>query len=190
MNKNSRNLLAGIIIVILVVIGVYSFTNRQAVSESYTEEDFDFVIDIPSDWVYRDDLTVGKCCLFVAYWTTSTTTALNASGTPQEKVTVTERVKLQIGYYYKSVDDPFKSASTTKVTLGKNEFFKGNSQGVEFYLLPRNDEEGLGVALFSYIETTEEEKEAARNVIGTIELLPHDAPATATSTATTTKQLE
>ncbi len=154
--------------------------------QSYTEDDYDFSLSLPKNWIYQDSLTKKACCLFVAYWENSTTTSMattslsTSTPIPVEKVTSREFIKLQIGGYDRKVQDPFKAGTTTKMRIGEYDWYVGSSGALTFYLLPRNDNEGLGVAQFIYTETTKEQIETAKKIISTIKLLPMtDATSTA-----------
>lgn len=187
MNTKNKAIIAGIIIVVVIVVGVV--ISRGDASKSwttYTESDYDFKVSFPSNWVYRDDLTPTSCCLFVAHWVYSTTTTQNASGTPVVSEKSTELIKLQIGYYDRRVVDPFKAATTSPVTLNGKTFYTGTTGAETFYLLPRDENQGVGAAIFPYIETPEADRETARKIIGSITLLT--MPATTTTATTTAKQ--
>lgn len=182
---NSRKtvyiLIVTIVIVLLVIAGAYmTRQNAKAIKWiTYEEEDYDFQISYPSNWDMYDELTSETCCLVIRDIDVATTTALNASGTPVMAVTAREMIKLQVGYYDKKTDDPFKAATTTKVTLGKNEFHTGVAMdGTEFYLLPLSPNDGIGAAIFSYIETPPKDKPIVRQIISTIKLLPRNATST------------
>lgn len=174
-------------VIIIALVGAYikgwNPLTGPAEWKTYIEEDFDFQVSYPEDWNMSDELAPGSCCLFISSWSKKTTFEPNASGTPVEKVTATENVKLQIGNYDRKAYDPFGSASTTKIALGNTEFYKGIAEnGMEFYLLPRSETEGVGAAIFAYTTTTEEHKKTVREIIATIKLLPVTATSTASST--------
>lgn len=194
MKKHKIAIIIGVLavlVLIVVVAVIYVRNGKKAtepiVSKTYVEEDYDFQVTYPSDWNISDELSPGSCCLFIASWNKKSTFEPNASGTPVEKITATENIKVQIGNYDKKINDPFKAASTTKVMLGSTEFYKGvASDGMEFYLLPRSETEGVGAAIFAYIETTEDYKKTARDIVATIKLLP----VTATSTVITSPSVK
>lgn len=199
--KNFGLILTVIGLIIIVGAVIWALNSPSGDKwQTYTEEDFGFSIQYPSDWVMRDDLTTETCCLFVAHWTTSTSTmpatttemAKDATTTPMKTVvTQKELVKLQIGYYDRSISDPFQAATTTPVKLNGKTYYTGITSNGQYYLLPRNDNEGVGLALFRYTETPEADLVTAEKVIGSITLLKKPASAViATSTpktATSTK---
>lgn len=171
-----------VILIVLLIASVVAFTKNPSGSkwQSYTENDYSFKISAPSDWIIEDRLTKDRCCLFVAYWTYATTTEMGTTTLstttpiPIEKVTSREFIKLQIGGYDKAVLDPFKAATTSIVRLGKQNWYVGQSGAMTFYLLPRSETTGIGVAQFIYQETTPEQIEMAKKIVSTIELLPQD----------------
>ena len=179
--KNKKKLL-----ITLAIIGFIALACLVAASRSswvtYTETDYGIQLKYPKDWEIVDNLTPKSCCLFIVKYNISTTTAINASGTPMTKVTATERIKLQIGPYDISTYNPFKVASTTKVHIGDNDLYTGLYNGINFYILPQSPTRGIGIAMFAYPETPEEARVTALQVISTIKLVPPTATSTATST--------
>ncbi len=191
--KNNRVTIIIVVLALIVAVAIviYARSGKNAaepiVSRTYVEEDYDFQVTYPSDWNMSDELSPGSCCLFIASWNKKSTFEPNASGTPVEKITATENIKVQIGNYDKKINDPFKAASTTKIVLGGTEFYKGIARdGMEFYLLSRSETKGVGAAIFAYIETTEDYKKTARNIVATIKLLPVAATSTRDSSAPST----
>lgn len=140
--------------------------------KTYTEADFGFSVQFPSDWVLEDRLTGDTCCLFIAHIVTSTTTDMIATGTPAtstSRVTVTEKelIKLQIGAYDKRVADPFTADTKQKVINGKT-FYTGYTSTGEYFLLPRDAETGIGAAEFRYIETPQADIDAAEKIVASL----------------------
>lgn len=197
--KNTGLFIAAVCVI--VIIGALVWANHAPASPftennsaTYVQKEFGFSVQYPSDWIRQDNLTANTCCLFIAHWLTSTSTvqatstgAKNATSTGTKTV-VTEKqlVKLQIGYYDRAEQDPFKAASTTPVTLNGKTFYTADLGAESVYLLPRNDNEGVGIALFRYAETSEEDMSIAKKIIGSITLLNKpvatSTPASATST--------
>jgi len=198
MNKSTKIVLVVIVIVVILLLAVgvavhYQVRNGPVAWQTYTESDFSFQVSYPPAWVLSDQLTAKTCCLFLSAVTVSTTTApavASTSGAATSTTTVTahERVKLQFGYYNKKVSDPFQEASTTQVSIGGTRFYSGVANGVTFYLLPRNDTEGVGVAVFpdSAVETAADKADAEK-VISSIKLFAPAATSTAGTAPATTK---
>lgn len=170
-------------VIIAIIVGYFTLNDETGSWNAYKEQDFSFELKYPHGWSIMDQLTDKSCCLFVAVVSVSTTTSMNASGTPVVTVTSKERMHLQIGYYDTAVTDPFKAATTTKVMLGDNEFSTGISNGLEFYLLPRSESRGVGIAVFAYEDATPEDLATAKDIIGTIKLLPLSASSTTATTS-------
>ncbi len=172
-----------VVVIIAIIVGYFTLNDETTSWNVYGENDFSFELRYPHGWTLLDQLTDKSCCLFVAVINVSTTTTMNASGTPEVSVTSKERMHLQIGYYDTAITDPFKAATTTKVTLGDNEFSTGVSNGLEFYLLPRSETRGVGIAVFAYEDATPKDMATARDIIGTIKLLPLTASSTVATTS-------
>ncbi len=144
---------------------------------TYTEDDYGFQVTYPTSWAFSDRLksdgtTKENCCVFIADGVTSTTTGTNSDGQAYTSVSVQDHVQLQIGSYDRSKNDPFKSATTTKVKIGAYDWYVATVNGSKIFLLPRNDNEGLGVAEFDYTNKYPEHIKIAAEIISTIKLLP------------------
>lgn len=146
---------------------VPSITEKNGV-KTYTEKDYGFTIDFPSDWIYEDRLSAeSPCCVYIAHDLTSTTTAPNASGTPVVTVTKTEIIKIQIGSYDKRTLDPF-STTTSPIVLNGTTFYTGYMPNGQYFLLPRDAQTGLGAAVFRYTETPQSEIDMAERIVGSM----------------------
>jgi hypothetical protein len=178
MNKN-KTIFVGIVLLAIIVILVV-ISNGKATPggssadtskwETYTDPNLDFSVSYPSEWVHESYLSAtSTCCLFIAHWVYGTTT--NASGTPQE--TATELVKLQIGAYKRGgANDPFKTGTTTEVTMNGTKFYTGTAGAMTFYLLPKTDTDGIGAALFPYLDTPAADLDTAKTIVGTMKIVP------------------
>jgi len=191
-NKKAVYIAIAAIVVIIIVIALSFYASHKgnrtvaaAEWKAYTNQDFGLQLAYPSDWKLYDGMTPkAPCCLFIDAYKVSTSTAVNASGTPVTSVTAMERIKLQIGHYDLKTLDPFKAASTTKTTINGADAYVGiEKDGTPFYLFPRSSTEGVGVAIFIYKETDEADKATAKKIVSTMKLVPIVATSTATSTA-------
>ncbi len=180
--KNNKSLIALAVIILIAIVVFAVGRNGRAEWKTYVENDYNFQVSYPSDWVLQDSLTRSACCVFIAHVTVSTTTAKTATGSTTETVTARELIKLQIGNYDKKLNDPFKSGTTTEMSLYGNKFYGGESGAMQYYLLPRTDTTGIGAAVFPYTDSPEADKEMVKKIISTIKLLP---VATTTSATTT-----
>ncbi|MCX6715700.1 MAG: hypothetical protein NT077_01630 [Candidatus Taylorbacteria bacterium] len=188
--KNYKILIIVLVLAVIVVGAILYTRNKKpngpvvepVVMKTYVEQDLRFQVTYPSDWNLSDELsTSSPCCLFIESWKKKTTFPVNASGTPVETITATVNARIQVGSYDRKVYDPFKAATTTKLTLGGNEFYKGiTSNGMEFYLMPRTENTGVGAAIYFYPETPEKYKPTARDIVSTIKLLPQNSRASST----------
>lgn len=137
---------------------------------AYTDVPFGISLKYPPGWQLVDDLPKNQCCLFVVNVSISTTTTKNASGTPVVTVTAKEPIRLQMGYYTASFD-PFTIGTTSEITLGKNKAYTGVSKGIPFYIIPKTPKEGVGVAVFSALESDPKwVKKTAESILSTIVL--------------------
>ena len=183
-----------IIIVVLAVLGGWYYWHSNTTTlDTYHEKALGFDIKYPHGWAIQDDLPDGRCCLFVVNVQISTTTTMNASGTPVTTVTAKEPLKIQLGYYYRTASyDPFKMATTTKIMLGKNVAYTGVSNETPFYLIPTSEQDGLGAALFTSVENTDHAgaQKIAESILSTITFTGTTTDTlntkTGTSTATST----
>lgn len=184
MQTNSRKstyILIGIVIVLIAGGGAYAWNRhvRTAGWKSYTQKEFGLQLKYPEAWYLYDSLSKYSCCLSVENYD-----ELNATSTAQKG---DQKIKIQFGYYDKDISDPYEMASTTPVALGSNTFYTGMSEGTRFFLLPRDQKKGIGVAVFSSLVTSTSTPQIVMDIISTLKLvaLPPQ-PSAATSTATTT----
>ncbi len=180
-NQSSKKYLAiGIILVILIAIGAYAAMHGGAPQPGptvdttgwtpYHQEQFALNIKVPPGWHAIDNLTSLTCCLFLLnYDETASSTYKDAPG----------RIKLQFGYYNRANLDPFKLGSTTQIRLGANMLYKGVGGSIPFYILPRTESEGFGIAVFTGTTAQAAEIKTAEDIVSTAELL---TPAESTST--------
>ncbi|HEX7724473.1 MAG TPA: hypothetical protein VF438_01915 [Candidatus Paceibacterota bacterium] len=200
------HIIAALIVIVLIVVVVIGMAHKTATApnvvekdgmKTYIEKDFGFSVTFPSDWIFEDKLTGETCCLFVAHWVTSTTTAPNASGTPVTSVTQQEIIKLQIGAYDKRIQDIF-GTSSRPVTMDGKTFYTGRTPTGEYFLLPRDENTGIGAAEFGYEGTPQSEVDIAHKVVSSLTFIgkptaqlaapKQQSTATSTSAATTTKK--
>ncbi len=148
MNKYISIIIGICAFLLIVAMGYFGYSRNQT-WKSYVETDFGFRISYPNGWDMRDDLKNGKCCLFIAYpYKLSESSTTTEAGEIVTSVTVQDIVKIQIGDYYKPTYNPYNEASTTEVVLGKNIWHVGTTTGMSFYLLPKDDNSGIGAAIF------------------------------------------
>jgi hypothetical protein len=180
------HIIGGVVAVIVIVLLIIGFAPKKSAApgrripvlvekdgmKTYTETDFGFSVQYPSDWVLEDRLTSKTCCLFIAHIVTSTTTDMVATGTPatstpRQTVVQKELIKLQIGVYDRKIADPFTSSTTPIVMNGKT-LYRGYTSTGEFFLIPRDQQTGIGAGEFRYIETPQADIDAAQKAISSI----------------------
>ena len=178
-----------IVIIAIIAIGIYISRSQAPAWTSYHEKTYGFDVSYPATWQIQDSMTKEGCCLFVVNVHIATTTATNASGTPIVSVTATEPVKIQLGHYYRpSTFDPFKMATNTPVTLGKNSAYTGVSNGTPFYLIPTSALDGIGAAYFTALDNTDTvgTRAIVEKVLSTISFTGTTTDSTETKTGTST----
>ena len=176
-------------ITIIIIAGIwYTLNQQQRGWDTYHEPRYGFDIKYPHNWILVDSLRSGKgdCCMFIVEQSISTTTTENASGTPVTTVTAKELIKMQVGHYDTSAYNPFDIASTTSLKLGTNQAYSGESYSIPFYLIPRSNHDGLGIAIFtSSGKYSAADREIVEKILSTV----HYGGMVATTTATTTDSI-
>jgi hypothetical protein len=180
--NKTRFILPIAIVIIVICIGFNLSKPPKMAWSSYHEKVYGFDIKYPSSWVIQDNMTDKGCCLFVVNVNVATTTSNNASGTPTVTITASEPIRIQIGHYYRvSLFDPFKMATNTPITLGKNPAVTGVNGNVPYYLIPMTEVDGIGASYFTSTGKIDDPltRKTVEDVLSTISF-------TGTSTATST----
>ncbi len=180
--KSIVPIVIAIVIILAIVAGVYHYKKSGTSSgmkesgtwKTYHQTAVGMDLSYPSDWILVDNLTPTSCCLFILNYTETATSTTNG----------VDNTKIQIGYYNKSVFDPFKISSTTETKIGDNTTYVGKGNGVPVYIIPRNDNEGAGIAIFTPLGNQQKAADIATRIIASIKFV---TPQSATSTKTSVK---
>lgn len=169
--KHHQIIIGAVAVVIIIVIICVA---RSGGWTSYTEKDTGLSFSYPKDWQMRDALsTSSPCCLFVVKDNRQTATTTNEKGETVITTTGRDIVRIQFGSYNKLQFDPFGAGTTTKTHIGKNDWYVGSTTEMTYYLLPKDDQTGIGAAIFFSLDekVSDADADTAHKIIESVKVV-------------------